>query len=285
MVRVACSNSLGEGCNWDPRRNELLWVDIEERKVHRLTLDGVVRVVELPRRASFVLPRSGEGFVVGFEDGIALSNDAFSAFEIVTRIEAELPQTRINDGAVDPWGGLVFGTYDERHRQPVGAIYRIAPDGLTRRLIGNVATTNGIAFSPASDVLYWTDSRVGRIRRFDISSGFEHMRELADLAACDVAPGAPDGAIVDAEGGYWSARVWGHCVVRLDAQGHVSHRLPLPTKGPTSVALGGPTLDTLFVTSVRVKHSLEELAEQPNAGDLFSCKSPVRGVPPRLALL
>jgi L-arabinonolactonase len=93
ICRVDCRNTLGEGCVWDPRDGSLYWTDIEERKIFRLGADSGVTEFLLPERAAFMLPRRDDGFVVGFANGIARSDQHFSRFERLVEIEPDLPQT------------------------------------------------------------------------------------------------------------------------------------------------------------------------------------------------
>lgn len=285
VCRVDCRNTLGEGCVWDPRDGSLYWTDIEEKKIFRLGPTADVTEFSLPERAGFILPRQDNGFVVGFATGIARSDQQFSKFERLVEIEPDLPQTRVNDAAADPFGGVVFGTFDERDRQPVAAVYRLAPDGNLRRLLTGVTVSNGLAFSPDGRILYFADTPVGTIRRFAVGTEFESFDEMPPLAGPDIAPGAPDGAVVDAEGGYWNARVWGGCLVRIAPDGTLTGRIDLPAKGPTCVALGGPGLVHLFATTLRLRHSEDELLQMPQAGGLFEATVAVAGVPQRLCLI
>ena len=285
QCRVDCRNTLGEGCIWDPRDKSLYWTDIQESRILRFGPDGATTTFSLPERAGFILPREKSGFVIGFASHIAIADPSFTTFSTLAVIEPERSQTRVNDAAVDPAGGIVFGTFDERDRQPVASLYRMAPDGRVTHLIGGVTISNGIAFSPDGGTLYFADTPVGIIRRFRVGRGGESLDEMDPLAGPDVAPGKPDGAIVDAEGCYWSARVWGGCIVRIDTSGRVVDRIDLPTKGPTCVALGGPALDNLFATTLRVGHTSEELEAAPQAGGLFSAPVSVPGQVPRLAAL
>lgn len=283
--RVDCRNSLGEGCVWDPRDDSLYWTDIQESRIHRLAADGTVTTFALPERAGFILPRQRPGFVIGFASRIATGDANLSTFETLALIEPGLPQTRVNDAAVDPMGGVVFGTFDERDRQPVAGLYRMSPDGALTRLLGEITISNGIAFSPDGETLYFADTPVGVIRRFHFGSGGNNLDEIEPLADAAIAPGAPDGAIVDADGCYWSARVWGGCLARVDPQGRLVDRIDLPTKGPTCVALGGSGLRELFATSLRVRHTEEELLATPQAGGLFSARVDVPGQAPRLTAI
>ncbi|CAH2894473.1 MAG: hypothetical protein PCALPYG88_0677 [uncultured Paraburkholderia sp.] len=278
-------NTLGEGCVWDPRDDSLYWTDIEASRIYRLSAGQEVTSYELPERAGFVLPRKEAGFIVGLASRIARVDAGFSRFETIVEVEPALSQTRVNDAAVDPFGGIVFGTFDERDRQPVASLYRLSPEGELRKILRDITISNGIAFSPDGEVMYFADTPVGVIRRFKLGAAFSTLEEIAPLADSHVAPGSPDGAIVDSEGGYWSARVWGGCVVRISADGKVTDRIDLSTKGPTCVALGGTQGKRLFITTLRTRHTKEELDASPTAGGLFVADVAVHAQQARLVSL
>lgn len=283
---VDCKNTLGEGCIWDPRDGCVYWTDIAESRIYRLSGDGTVTVFPLPERAGFILPRKQPGFVVGLATRVVICNASFKSFETIAVIEEGLPQTRVNDAAVDPFGGVVFGTFDERDRKPVAALYRCSPEGKVSKLLSDITISNGIAFSPSGDLLYFADTAEGTIRRFEIGrSGLGEINEISPLAGPDIADGRPDGAVVDSEGYYWNARVWGGCLVRIGQDGVVHERVQLPTKGPTCVTFGGKDRKTLFATTLRVMHMDEELRAAPFAGGLFSAQVKVPGPPQRLAAI
>lgn len=281
VCAVDCRDTLGEGCISDPRDGALYWTDIEGRRLHRLGPDGAVTTWPVPERVAFILPRRAPGFIVGFADRVALADPGFTRFETLHVIEASLPQTRVNDAAVDPEGGVVFGTFDERDRKPVASLYRIAPDGALRRLLGDITISNGLAFSPDGSVMYFADTPVGTIRRFAVGPGFGAFDEIQPLAGPDIAPGKPDGAVVDSRGHYWSARVWGGCVVRIAPDGSSVERVDLPTKGPTCVAFDAARPGRLYVTTLRVQHTAEELEQSPQAGGLYAVDVGVEGLPQR----
>jgi L-arabinonolactonase len=283
---VDCKNTLGEGCVWDPRDGCVYWTDIAESRIYRLAGDGAVTVFPLPERAGFLLPREHSGFVVGFATRIVTCDANFKTFETISLIEEGSPQTRVNDAAVDPFGGVVFGTFDERDRKPVAALYRCSPDGQISKLLSDITISNGIAFSPAGDLMYFADTAEGTIRRFGVGrSDWGELHEFSPLAGLDVADGRPDGAVADAEGSYWNARVWGGCLVRIGPDGTLQEKVQLPTKGPTCVTLGGKDGRTLFATTLRVMHSDDELRAAPLAGGLFSVQVKVPGPPQRLAAI
>jgi len=142
---VDARNTLGEGCIWDPRDHCVYWTDIEEARILGLATDGQNTSFSLPERAGFILPRRESGFIVGLATRIARADAGFTHFETLAEIEAELPQTRVNDAAVDPFGGIVFGTFDERDRLPVASLYRLSPQGNPFEASFSVSRRTGVA--------------------------------------------------------------------------------------------------------------------------------------------
>lgn len=281
---VPCQNTLGEACVWNGVDETLWWTDIEARRVYRLDASGGPRHFDLPDRPAFVFPRLAGGFVVGFPGMIAIADAAFERFECITEIEADITQTRLNDAVVDPSGGIIVGTYNQQDRRPIGAVYRISPSREVHKLIDTVAAANGLAFSLDGDILYFADSAQGTIRRFAVTPSIA-ISEIPPLAPPDIAPGAPDGAAVDQDGGYWSTRLRAGCVVRIDENGKVTDRIELPAMAPTCAAFGGNDLRTLFITSRRFRQPADEIQRLPQSGDLFSVDVGFAGSPPTMCRL
>ena len=282
---VDCRNALGESCFVDPRDSAVYWTDIEGRLIWRLAPDGSSCSFALPDRAGFILPRREPGFIVGFANRVARASPDLSEFETICEVEADLPQTRVNDATVGPDGGVVFGTFDEHDRQPVAALYHLSPQGDLKRLLDHVTISNGLAVSPNRQVLYFADTAEGTVRRFAVDETMSRFDELSPLCGRDIAPGKPDGATVDADGRYWNARVWGSAVACISADGRLEQVIELPASGPTCVALGrGPEAD-LYVTTLRVRQSEEQLQATPQAGGLFQIKTGATGLPQPLVAL
>lgn len=60
--------------------------------------------------------------------------------------------------------------------------------------------------------------------------------------------------------------------------GSIDAVVHLPVPNPTCVALGGPGLTTLFITTARRKMTEKQLEEMPFAGGLFAAEVPVPGL-------
>lgn len=278
---LAAGNMLGEGLLWCPRAQALYWTDIKAATLWRHHPgSGETRTWLMPERlASFALCRREDWLLLGLASRLAFLHLPSGMLEPIAEVEAELP-TRLNDAACDRQGRFVFGTLDESDpKQPIGAFYRLDADLSLQRLpLGGVAISNSIAFSPDGGTMYFCDSPTRRIRCCDYGTdgSVGTPRDFVDLG--DVS-GEPDGSTVDAEGGLWNAQ-WGlGRVVRYDVTGRADRIVEVPARQPTRPALGGPNLDTLYVTSARDGLSAQALQEDPGAGDLFAAAVPVQGLP------
>ena len=178
---LICKNILGESCFWDPRINSLIWTDIEGKKIWKLNEKNQSLDYNLPDRAGFILPRKKDGFIIGFPKHIAISNQDFSSFEKICDVEISIKQTRINDAKVDPYGGIVFGTYNEDpdkiNRKPIANLYRLAPDLSLTHLLSNITVSNGIAFSQNENIMYFADTPTGLIRKFEFTHNFKKLQK------------------------------------------------------------------------------------------------------------
>ena len=252
---LKCENLLGESCFWDPRYNCLVWTDIEGKKAWMLDDNNQSFTFNLPDRAGFILPRKREGFIIGFPNFIAISDKNFSSFEKICEVEITNNQTRINDAKVDPYGGIVFGTYnedpDKAKRKPIANLYRLAPNLSLTHLLSNITVSNGIAFSENENIMYFADTPTGRIQKFEYTKNFNKFYELeANMIFKNV--GEPDGATVDKDNNYWSARVRGKCIICVDKKDEtIIEKISLPTNTPTCVTFGGANLNSLYITSLR----------------------------------
>ena len=279
---LKCENLLGESCFWDPRYNCLVWTDIQGKKAWKLDESNKSLEFNLPDRAGFILPRKKEGFIIGFPNFIAISDQSFSSFEKICDVESTINETRINDAKVDPYGGIVFGTYNEDpdkiNRKPIANLYRLAPDLSLTHLLSNITVSNGIAFSQNENIMYFADTPTGRIQKFKYSQDFNKFNELdSNIIFKDV--GEPDGATVDINNNYWSARVRGKCIISIDTKSEkILEKINLPTNTPTCVTFGGNNLSSLYVTSLRADPTNDN-----EGGNLHRIETDTRGFEQLLA--
>jgi len=275
-IALKCKNILGESCFWDFRNNSLFWSDIEGKKIWKLDNKNQSFNFNLSDRAGFILPRKNEGYVIGFPKSIVISNKDFSSFEKICEVEIGIKGTRINDAKVDPYGGIVFGTYnedsDKKNRKPIANLYRLAPDLSLTHLLSNITVSNGLAFSQKDNIMYFADTPTGRIQKFSYNQDFKKLNELeSNMIFKDV--GEPDGATLDIDDNYWSARVRGKCIICIDTKnGKIIEKIDLPTRTPTCVAFGNSDLSSLYITSLRAD-PINDSAD----GNLYKIKTGTQG--------
>lgn len=268
-VKVSESVSeLGESPLWDADAG-LRWLDIEGQRLFTLNLDGTESSVALSAPATAIELASAETL-------LAVTRSGFGWLDAVSGVLAELRTTVVddgvsmNDGAIDPRGRCWAGSAvrDDSRR---GVLYRVDDQGVTPILRG-LGMSNGIDFSPDSDVLYHVDSSAGMLTAWDYDLSSGDLGDSRDLVSVPAEVGLPDGLTVDAEGDIWLA-IWGPGQVwRIDPRtGETTGVVEVPTPCTTSCAFGGPDLSTLYITTANY-------ANPPGGGLLYAAHNvPARG--------
>jgi sugar lactone lactonase YvrE len=273
-------DQVGESPVWDAERNALWWVDTWGRTVNRHILDRpeTERFAFHEMVGGIALAADGSIRVFG-ETGMFHLDPATRAFRFLSA-PPDLPAThRFNDVTVDPRGRLIAGTMRKSQlgAEPTGVLYVV--DGAEwRRLFDGFWTLNGLAFSPDGRTLHVSDSHPSTrtIWRADYSPATGAVSPRQTFVDMSAFAGRPDGAAVDAQGGYWIAGVGGGCLYRFDPSGRVTHQHDMPVERPTKLAFGGPGLDRIFVTSMSV--NLERPDEWNLAGALLQSDLAVSGL-------
>ena len=253
-IAIAAPARLGECPVWSPAEQVLYWTDIESRVVHRYDPEtGADATRGFAGRVGTIALDSKPGRLVLAVENALYRYDWNRPGELdpLHRLEPDGNGNRSNDGRVDPTGRFILGTmYDDPTAgRSTGGLYRVDTAGVDT-LRTQVGIPNGLAFDSARERVYWADTFTDRVivADYDVSTGRWHdERIFFDYADH---PGHPDGACLDAEGGYWSASVMGWCITRIDPDGVVTDRIDVPIEKPSMPAFGGHDLGTLFVTSI-----------------------------------
>ena len=270
---------LGEGPVWDARTATLWFVDLrgEALLAWSETLGG--RRFPFPGTPTVVVP------VADSDDLVCVSRAGIERMRATGEVEPLLRWTgepagnRPNDGKCDPSGRLWVGTMDDAEQVHSGTLYRwSAAEGLSP-MVRRVGVSNGLGWSPAADVFYFTDSLRQRIWRADFDLATGQIGPLERFVDVEEDAGAPDGLTVDSEGFVWSAHWDGWRITRYDPDGAVDRVIPFPGPRPTSLCFGGPDLRTLYVTSARIGVADADLARATEAGSLFALDCDVAGLP------
>lgn len=248
-------NALGECVLWCERSERLLWTDILGATLyaHHPASGATERWVMPEPLASFALTEHAGRLLLGLASQLAFFDFTSGIVTPICEVEPGLA-TRLNDGRCDRQGRFVFGTFHHAEpREQVGAYYRLNLDlSLEKLALPACAIANSICFSPDGATMFYCDSpeRVIRCCDYDAVSGaLSQPRVFVTLA-----PGAgePDGSCVDADGYLWNAQWGASQVVRYAPDGQIERVIATPALQPSCVALGGPGLRTLYISSARV---------------------------------
>lgn len=270
---------LGEGAFWHPGENCLYWVDIERGEVH--LYDPVAKsdnVISLGKKVGTVVPHYEGGMVVALVDGIYFASMTDTALFKLADPEPEMPSNRFNDGKADPAGRLWAGTMSVTGQRKAGALYCIDLDGTFRRMVDSVSTSNGIVWK--DNRMYYIDTPRRTVREYEYDLHTGNIHYLRDAVVIPDSLGFPDGMAIDSKGNLWVAH-WGGASVGCyePSTGELLSLVWVPAKNVTSCAFGGTDLSTLYITTASVGMSEEDRERFPEAGDLFSVRPGVRGVP------
>ena len=273
---------VGESPRWHPVEQVLYWADIYEPSLNRFDpRTGENRKWLLPERLGCFGFRRGGGFIAGMQSGIFLI-DLDGDHARLTRVfefEPGNPESRFNDGRVDPGGRFWAGTMLEAMDKRVGVLYRVDHDYTVTRMIDGLITPNGMAFSPDGRTMYHSDSRQDYVWAWDFDASTSAISNQRVFLPMDIQEGRPDGAATDVEGGYWICHVGGWHLARYTPDGRIDRVIGIPVQRPTACAFGGPDMRTLYITTARQPLSEAMLHKQPLAGGLFAFDAGVAGVP------
>jgi sugar lactone lactonase YvrE len=280
----AAPGLLSEGPRWHEERQELLWVDILGKQVHRGTLGqdgalGELTTITLDRHVGAVAPAEAGGYVVAAGAGYVHIRPDGTLRELAQPAGGD-GDVRMNDGACDPQGRFWAGTMAYDETPGAGTLYRLELDGTTSTMLTGLTISNGIGWSPDGATMYLNDSGSGHVYAFDFDGPTGAIGNRRTLVRMDTPGVVPDGLTVDEEGGIWVAVWGGGAVLRCLPDGSPAETVELPVERPTSCAFGGRQRSTLFVTSARDGLSDDALATQPHAGHVFAIEGlGVRGLP------
>jgi sugar lactone lactonase YvrE len=269
--------TLGEGPRWDPERQRLLWVDINNGLLLQATLDsdslGEVTTEHVaPTVGAFAVGADGNLLVAAHDRLIVLEADG-TRRESGTLVPAG---HRFNDGAVDPDGRFLVGTLSLGETTWDDRLIRLEHDGTVTVLDDDLGLSNGLAWSRLGNLFYSVDSErhMVFVREYEPSTGRTGERH----AFVSVTDGYPDGICVDAEDHIWVA-VWGAGAVhRYSPGGQLVAVVDIPAPHTTAVAFAGPRCDLMVVTSATEGLTPQETIEYPASGQLFLLPATTPGV-------
>lgn len=270
----------GESPLWVAEEKALYFTDIPGKAMHRFEPGtGAHTSWTMPEELCAFALAEGGGFIAAMRSGFARLDPEAGTVDYLARPEADKPDNRLNDGRCDRQGRFWAGSMHLPRTQKAGTLYRFDPAGGARAMAGDVIVSNGLAFSPDSRTMYWSDSRSSIVYAFDFDASTGDIGSRRVFFTTTERQGRPDGATIDAEGFYWSACYLGSRILRIAPDGMLDREIAMPVRDITMIAFGGADLDTLYVTTSREALSPAERAEAPLAGGVFAVDPGVRGLP------
>jgi sugar lactone lactonase YvrE len=272
---------LGEGPLWDEARERVLWVDINAGTVHGGHLEGGFVAADSEMHfeetaCTVVCDAAGELLVAGARRVYRVLGEGRAA--VRASLVPEAKASRLNDGACDPAGRLLVGSMALDSRRGEECLYRLEDDGGVTVLDDDLTISNGLAWSPAGDVMYSVDTSPGVVwrRPYDPATGaYGERAEMIRLTS----GGWPDGLCVDTDGNLWVA-IWGGGEVRCyTPSGERLATVSVPAPHTTSVAFAGPERDVLIITTATHELSALQREQYPLSGRLFMAHVGAVGLP------
>ncbi len=278
---------IGESPTWSAADASLYWIDVKEPALHRIEIaSGARRRWGLSAEVgAFSFTDDGAAAIVALRTGI-FSLDLASGAE--TRLVAppfDPAFHRFNEGSCDPsgrfWVGVMFDPVPADAPPPrdhAAALHSFTRAGGLRAEPDLAELHNGMAWSPGGSQFFLSHSLTRTIYRHEVDQA-GHLVQRHRFARVDDVDGIPDGAALDAAGGYWCALHGAGRLRRFHADGSVDRDVALPVSQPTMCAFGGTHLDVLYVTSAANGLTAGQRCNEPHAGALLCLRPHYVGVP------
>ena len=273
---------LGETPLWCSRTSSLFWLDIDSRKLHRLDpASGQLDVHSFDCRhaGSLALTTHQDIVLIGLDLGLYLFNLKSRHLQQLCQVEPDTLDNRLNDGRCDAAGRFWVGTMDNQLSRPNGAFYRVDPSGNVQQIESGVIVSNSIGFSAANDRIYFSDTRRYMTWQYDLELSTGQLGAKQVFVDHTQTRSRPDGICVDSLSHVWTAIFAEGRVVRYSPEGVPVRVIELPVTNPTCVCLGGPGLQTLYITTARKFLDAQTLEKESFSGSVLAIEVDVPGLP------
>ena len=251
----------GESPRW---RDGILYIsDMLGKKVYAIDASGEKKVIaEMPNKPN------GMGFLPNGDLILSSMHDARLYRYTPNGLELYADMSAVYTGYV---GDMVIDQQGRIYVDDVGArvfegealkpgrVVIVEPNGEVSVGITGCTFPNGIVITPDQKTLIFAETFIERLSAVDIVDGrLENRRVLLDLAQWfpdedDRARkrGCVDGISIDAEGDIWLSMLRGE-FIRIDSQGQITDRIPMPGYECIASTLGGEDGKTLFMVATKV---------------------------------
>jgi sugar lactone lactonase YvrE len=264
---------LGEAPIWDAARSELIVVNIFGREIHRLAHSAsgwqVTQSIPTDTDVGAAIPLSDGSLVsVEAQGFVHITGDTKERLFAIPGVTSS--DFRANDAKIGPDGRIYVGVLDYDLTVGAGSLWAVNRSGESELMLDGLTIPNGMDWWQGT--LWFVNGPEPKIQAYETNDrGLVPTRHITTDAI-------PDGLTIDSEGNIWVA-LWGQGRVDCFSQeGELLQQVAVPATQPTSVALCGPNLTTLAITTARYQLDDDQLAQTPQAGDVFFTEVPTKGV-------
>ncbi len=273
-------HTLAEGPVWHD--HTLWWVNIAEGRLYRHNpSDDSITHWDVGSTLGVALPTADGWWWTARERDCAWLHEATGKVVPITApITPNVPENlRFNDGFCGPDGHPWIGSAALDGSRETASLYRADAAGALHLALPNITLSNGLSWSPDGTRFYYVDSLAHNLSVFDYDAATHQISNRRTLREFPQDGSVPDGLSIDADGHVWLAIWGGSAVLRIDGQtGELLDRLDLPITQVTSCCFGGPTNQTLYITSARAGLDDQALESQPLAGGIFQVETETTGL-------
>lgn len=274
---------IGESPTWSAAERALYWIDIKEPALHRYNAgNGSCQKWPVSSDIGAFALMDGNAALVALRHGIHRLDLATGALDLLTPPPFDPKLFRFNEGLCDRigrfWVGVMFDPIGGAPPARRAALHSFTLSGGLRREDDQAELHNGMAVTADSRFFFLAHSRTGVIYAFDFDPDAGILGERRVFTQVPTALGLPDGAAIDAEGGYWCAVHGGGRLQRYTREGKLDREVLLPVSQPTMCVFAGDDLETMYVTSASNGLDCDQMRAEPLAGAMLRLRPGVKGI-------
>jgi xylono-1,5-lactonase len=268
---------LGEGIIWVPSSKKIYFVDIKKKKIFILnTLNNKKKIIKVNKEIGFLAHIKNNNFILGLKGELRFINLQSKKITKSIMIESKKINNRLNDGKVDPYGRLWFGTMDNFERNiKNGSLYCLDKKFNVKKVDSNYIITNGPAFIDERN-FYHTDSRLKKIYKIKIDKDL-NILDKKIFIKFKKSDGSPDGMTLDTQKNLWVCHYKGACISVFNYKGKKIHKINFPAKNITNCVFGGVNKNELYVTTALKGMNKKDLKVYSSSGSLFKVNTNRKG--------
>lgn len=270
MVKLFSNFKLAEGPVYLEETNTLVWVDIDECKLHYFNFKN-------NKKDSYCF-ESKIGCVVPFMKNIVICavGNSLLYFDLLHKkcLKAvkifDNDLLRFNDGKCDKYGNLWVGSmaldFDNGLSKNLGSLYCIKEDKVVAEY-KNFSIPNGMCW--IDNCFYHIDTKRKTLFKYDVKNQYNLINKESYLTNFEA---SPDGMTLDTNNNFWIALWGGNKIVCYDSKSKKKKdEIYFENKFISCPTFGNENYDYLFVTSAM---------DDKYSGSIYMLKTKYRGTPP-----